>query len=163
MTDALPTLALSVRQPWAWAIIHGGKDVENRTAAAIRKGNMKPGRICIHASKTMTQGEYNTAAMNIWLFTDAIAPPPDELIYGGIIGTVTVTGIVKESESCWFTGPPALVLQDPQPIDPIPSPGALGYFHWRRSGEIMKPKPWMIKQAQDNKHEYFDFLTNDPE
>lgn len=22
---------LTVRQPWAWAIIHGGKDVENRT------------------------------------------------------------------------------------------------------------------------------------
>ena len=21
---------LTVRQPWAWAIIHGGKDVENR-------------------------------------------------------------------------------------------------------------------------------------
>jgi len=22
---------LSIRQPWAWLIIHGGKDVENRT------------------------------------------------------------------------------------------------------------------------------------
>lgn len=25
--------ALTVQQPWAWAIIHGGKDVENRTQA----------------------------------------------------------------------------------------------------------------------------------
>ena len=24
--------ALTVQQPWAWAIVHGGKDVENRTA-----------------------------------------------------------------------------------------------------------------------------------
>ena len=23
--------AITVRQPWAWAILHGGKDVENRT------------------------------------------------------------------------------------------------------------------------------------
>ncbi|WP_409188395.1 hypothetical protein [Bradyrhizobium sp. RDM4] len=34
--DALPEFALSVRQPWAWAIIHGGKDVENRSAPAVR-------------------------------------------------------------------------------------------------------------------------------
>ena len=27
MTD-LPELALSVRQPWAWAIIYAGKDIE---------------------------------------------------------------------------------------------------------------------------------------
>ncbi len=26
-----PMLALSIRQPWAWAIIHAGKDVENRS------------------------------------------------------------------------------------------------------------------------------------
>jgi hypothetical protein len=32
----LPRLAISVRQPWAWAIIHGGKPLENRTAGAIK-------------------------------------------------------------------------------------------------------------------------------
>lgn len=36
----LPELALSVRQPWAWAIIHAGKDIENRSwqdiTAALR-------------------------------------------------------------------------------------------------------------------------------
>ena len=37
-----PSVALSVRQPWAWAIIHGGKDVENRTKYAITLGGMKP-------------------------------------------------------------------------------------------------------------------------
>ena len=30
-TEAVPTRSLTVRQPWAWAIMHGGKDVENRT------------------------------------------------------------------------------------------------------------------------------------
>ena len=38
--------ALSVRQPWAWAIIHAGKDVENRTW-----GTRYHGPLLIHASK----------------------------------------------------------------------------------------------------------------
>ena len=40
---------LTVRQPWAWAIIHGGKDVENRVrniAGAYR------GPVAIHVAKT---------------------------------------------------------------------------------------------------------------
>lgn len=27
----LPPLALSIRQPWAWAILCAGKDIENRS------------------------------------------------------------------------------------------------------------------------------------
>ncbi|MBB3041198.1 hypothetical protein [Nocardioides soli] len=30
--------ALTVQQPWAWAIVHGGKDVENRTQAWSYRG-----------------------------------------------------------------------------------------------------------------------------
>lgn len=37
MTE-LPPLALSVRQPWAWAIIYAGKDIENRLWGASRTG-----------------------------------------------------------------------------------------------------------------------------
>ena len=41
--------ALTVKQPWAWAIIHGGKDVENRSWMP----NLGPRgmRIAIHAGK----------------------------------------------------------------------------------------------------------------
>ena len=38
--------ALTVRQPWAWAIVHGGKDVENRT----RSLGPYRGPVAIHAS-----------------------------------------------------------------------------------------------------------------
>lgn len=41
-----PMRALSVRQPWAWAICHG-KDVENRS-----KGTKHRGLLAIHASKS---------------------------------------------------------------------------------------------------------------
>ena len=67
MTGAhdLPELALSVRQPWAWAIIRAGKGVENRTPFAIGKGQLARAvgkRIAIHAAKGMTRGEYESAA-----------------------------------------------------------------------------------------------------
>ena len=39
---------LTVRQPWAWAIIHGGKDVENRVRNIAGDYH---GPIAIHAAK----------------------------------------------------------------------------------------------------------------
>lgn len=38
--------AITVRQPWAWAILHGGKDVENRTRNIAGKYR---GPLVIHA------------------------------------------------------------------------------------------------------------------
>ncbi|MBF0247695.1 MAG: hypothetical protein HQL36_06425 [Alphaproteobacteria bacterium] len=137
----LPTIALSVRQPWAWAIIHGGKDIENRSAAAVRHG-MEPGRICIHASKGMTQDEYDDTRA----FMERIGvecPRPDELVRGAIIGAVTVVSVAKEHESPWFFGPRGLVLTDPVAVEPIPAAGQLGYFTWKRGNELDVPKPWM--------------------
>ncbi|MFP7833105.1 hypothetical protein [Marisediminicola sp. LYQ134] len=40
---------LTVRQPWAWAIIHAGKDVENRTRNIA--GDYR-GHVAIHVSRT---------------------------------------------------------------------------------------------------------------
>ena len=57
----LPKLALSVRQPWAWAIIHADKDIENRSWQAVNHGLRQRGRICIHAAKGMTRDEYEEA------------------------------------------------------------------------------------------------------
>ena len=45
--------ALTVRQPWAWAIIHGGKDVENRTRNLT--GSYR-GPVAIHAGLQVDQG-----------------------------------------------------------------------------------------------------------
>ncbi len=38
-------MALSIRPAWAWAIIHGGKDVENRSTRTSFRG-----RFLVHAS-----------------------------------------------------------------------------------------------------------------
>lgn len=140
--DDLPRLALSVRQPSAWAIIHGGKIVENRSLGAIRAGRMTPGPICIHAATGMKEDEYRYLH---WRFAQhgSICPRPDALVRGAIIGTVEVVEIITESDSPWFGGEAGLLLANPQAVDPIPATGALGYFEWVRGGEIAAPKPWM--------------------
>jgi len=40
--------AILIRQPWAWLIVHGYKDVENRTWSTKYRGP-----ILIHAGKTL--------------------------------------------------------------------------------------------------------------
>lgn len=143
----LPALALSVRQPWAWAIIHGGKDVENRTSKAISFMNPMFGGRAIHAAKGMTRDEYESA--HAFMASLGVrCPPPADLPRGGIIGCVYVQGVVKESSSYWFFGPRGLVLADPRPHAFVPAIGALGYFAWHPSGGAADPPlRWMLPRS----------------
>lgn len=138
----LPQIALSVRQPWAWAVIHAGKDIENRSSAAVTKGEMRPMRIAVHAAKGMTKDEYEDARA-FMLEQGVDCPRPDDLIRGGVIGEVTVTAVVSEHESPWFFGPRGLVLAGAMPCNPVPASGALGFFQWREGGKFEAAKPWM--------------------
>ncbi len=142
---SLPTIALSVRQPWAWAICHAGKDIENRSMFAVRKGRLEPKSICIHASKGLTQSEYDSAR-HFMSDLGVVCPAPSDLARGGIIGKATITTIVKESDSPWFMGPRGLVLTEALPVTPIPCLGALGFFTWHEAGSMELPKPWMERR-----------------
>jgi len=138
----LPELALSVRQPWAWAIIHGGKDIENRSWQAVNHGLKRRGPICIHASKGMTRREYESASD--FMFSIGVqCPPPADLARGAIIGTVNVVDVVSDHVSPWFFGPRGLVMTDRKPCEIIPSSGALGFFKWSPAGELSVPSKWM--------------------
>lgn len=141
----LPTKALSVRQPWAWAIIFAGKDIENRSWQAVNHGLEVRGRIVLHAAKGMTKAEYDEAAT----FMSSIGidcPPPADLWRGAVIGSVEVVDVVSSHSSPWFFGPRGLVLRNPQSFAPEPVAGALGYFDWqsRRSEDFPKPAKWML-------------------
>lgn len=138
----LPPLALSVRQPWAWAIINGGKVIENRSMGSIRAGRMGPGHICIHAASGMSEAEYRYGQWRLARH-GVRCPRPDELVRGGLIGTVHVTDIITESDSEWFGGDAGLLLADPRAITPIPASGALGYFEWQPATGFAPDKPWM--------------------
>lgn len=138
----LPKIALSIRQPWAWAIIYAGKDVENRTTFAVTKAGFDARPVAIHASKGMTREEYEDAA-EFMASLGVECPRPDDLVRGAIIGIANVTAIVKASSSQWFFGPRGLLLADQREIESIPCLGALGYFEWKKSGELAEPLPWM--------------------
>ncbi len=91
----------------------------------------------------MTRREYEETREFIEDEIRLEVPRPDALFRGGIIGAVTVTDVVLESESPWFFGPRGLVLACPEAINPIPASGALGYFTWKEGGDLDAPKPWM--------------------
>ena len=125
----MPTKALSVRQPWAWAIIHAGKDVENRTRRTLFRGDFY-----IHASKGMTLAEYH-AFIDFYAnikgeYNDAIlqTPLPEDLERGGIIGIATLSDCVEASSSPWFFGPYGFALENVRPTRFIQCKGALGFF-----------------------------------
>lgn len=109
--------ALSVRQPWAWAIIYAGKNIENRP----RRTNFR-GRIAVHASKTPHEVRR--------LPRGARKPPPEEdWIYGAILGFVDIVDCVDTHRSKWFEGPYGYVLANPTPLEhPVPCKGQLGLW-----------------------------------
>jgi hypothetical protein len=110
--------ALSIRQPWAYLIIHGGKDIENRT---WRRSFTGP--VLVHASKKIEIEAYNRLA------DEGIALPPiEDLQTGGIIGKVKITGCVSESDSPWFSGPFGFTLADPEPLPFRACRGQLFFF-----------------------------------
>ncbi|MBI1202591.1 MAG: hypothetical protein GC182_08785 [Rhodopseudomonas sp.] len=147
----LPDIAISVRQPWAWALIFAGKDMENRSHGAIRMmTRMAPliGRKAIHASKGMTRDEYESAR-DFMASIGIQVPHPGHLARGGIIGSVEIVGTVKASDkpqSDWFFGPGALVCANPEHCRFIPSVGALGLFKWTEADLSIVPTParWML-------------------
>ncbi|MFA7504240.1 MAG: hypothetical protein WCZ28_06040 [Burkholderiaceae bacterium] len=142
----VPNMALSARQPWAWALIHGGKDVENRGEMAIRRGGMRTlvgKRIAIHAAKGMTRAEYERAR-DFMASIGVSCPAPADLERGGIIGSAFLASVVKEHTSPWFFGPRGLCLIHPEPVPFIGARGELGMFPW--SPNLAQPEPpakWM--------------------
>ena len=128
MTE-LPLFALSIRQPWAWAIVSAGKDIENRCWSENNPARRFSGPFCIHAAQGMTKGEYEDAAR----FMNGIGircPAMEALPRGGIVGTARLIEIVRHSDSPWFMGSSGLVLKDAKAVDFIPAKGKLGFFKW---------------------------------
>lgn len=160
--DDMPRLALSVRQPSAWAIIAGHKPIENRTLGSIRAGRMGPGRIALHASAGLKEDEFRYLHWRLGKH-GVRCPNPMDLPRGCIIGAVTVTAIITESDSAWFGGVAGLTLTNPEPCTPIPCPGALGYFEWRAGGTLARPAKWMTKWGTpDSRAQTADMFPNAP-
>ena len=121
-------VALSIRQPWAWAILHAGKDIENRGWSTNFRG-----RFYLHAAKGMALAEYEdfvafTCNRSRFDALEVARPSREDLLFGGIIGEAELVDCVREHASPWFTGEYGFVLRIAQPLPFRPLKGSLGFF-----------------------------------
>ena len=118
--------ALSIRQPWAWLIVNGHKDIENRSWRTRYRGP-----VLIHASQGVKTREYATAYNLIHsalLGSGIQLPHIDDLQTGGIVGVATITDCVEQSDSPWFFGEKGFVLADAKPLQFQQMKGKLSFF-----------------------------------
>jgi hypothetical protein len=114
--------ALTIKQPWVHAILHEGKDIENRSWQRNFRG-----WLAIHASaRPSTQAGFPRGHH---------LPDLNALDYSAICGVARVVDIVTASRSKWFSRPDdgsvnfGWVLADATPLkNPIPCKGALGLW-----------------------------------
>ncbi|HBP1341823.1 ASCH domain-containing protein [Pseudomonas aeruginosa] len=114
--------ALSVRQPWAWLIVHRHKPIENRSWKTGYRGDL-----LIHASQGMTKDEY-AEALSLCNKLGVELPEFSALERGGVVGRVTVTGCVDESDSPWFSGKYGWEMSEATPLPFMPCKGRLSLF-----------------------------------
>lgn len=116
--------AISIRQPWAWLVVNGWKNIENRERRFSHRGPL-----LIHAAQSMTQPDYEACRIFVdGICADLAMPDIPDLPRGSIVGEVVVLDCVASHSSPWFTGPWGLVLDEACQCDPIPWRGMPGLF-----------------------------------
>lgn len=154
--NTLPTVALSLREPWATAVVRLGKTVENRVWSTKFRGPL-----FIHAAKGCTKTEYLDAVH--WMVSRGLArsrffgrsvfrvagvdpatlpeiPPLEEMQRGGVIGRARLVDVIPPcaSEPPMFERPcthpwhmceqTGFLLADVAPLPFVPLRGELGFF-----------------------------------
>lgn len=128
---------LSIRQPWAWLILCGWKDVENRTWPTKIRGT-----VLIHAAAGCTIREHDEAML--WIARNNRIPlrfgdiPRRSLDRGGIVGSVEIVDCVTESESPWFVGPYGFVLKNAKPLPFMRCRGKLGFYRLKVADTLIQ-------------------------
>lgn len=128
--------ALSVRAPWSWWILEGGKDIENRGLRFPRRNVHE--RVLIHQSKWWNDDEVdwdNQEADSMYQKTHdhgiGLLGGIGEIREwcGCLVGSVEIVDYVTESDSPWFAGPLGIVVRNPIMLpELIPFKGMLGFF-----------------------------------
>jgi hypothetical protein len=120
--------ALSLRQPWAWLVVNGYKDIENRSWRTNHRGPL-----LIHASANQSNCSEESLAEMEQKYRVKI---PRELPFGGIIGIVDVVDCAKQHPSIWkFRGSWGWVLKSPHRLPYRKCKGFVGLFkpHFSKS------------------------------
>ncbi|MFA6195249.1 MAG: hypothetical protein WC656_01240 [Sulfurimonas sp.] len=125
--------ALSVKQPWAWAICNlpdaFKKPFENRTWNTKYRGEF-----LVHASKGF---DLNGYARMCWYLKElgynGKIPTKKEFIYGAFVGKTELVDVMQQSEDIWFEGIYGFKLENTVAFnEPIPYKGQLNFFNVER-------------------------------
>ena len=149
--------AISIRQPWAWAVAQGWKTIENRS-----RGTGYRGVLAIHAPKRVnTEDEnhlFHLVAEHLKRHPES-DPDRAEHLAGNpgavareyeadqaagtsaIVGIARIVDVIREEpdgdSALWYNGDVGLVLEDARAlIDPVRTAGALGLWHVTGNLEI---------------------------
>jgi len=162
--------ALTVQQPWAWAIIHGGKSVENRTQAWGYRGPL-----AIHAgARVSDRGMESPLVLKaaaqvdpdrpvVYRFLDKVWRH-ESLELGAIIGVVELVDVHQAEDGCcgspWAETSYAehggrtrrelvhLVLEDPVALaEGVPCRGSLGL--WTVPADVLEQVGSQLRAADD--------------
>ncbi len=116
--------ALTLRPHWAWLVVSGHKEIENRSWQTRLRG-----RIWIHASSSrVTRAEYEHFVAICRKRRIKQFPKQDGFKIGGIVGKVEIVACVNRSRSFWFDGPYGFVLTNARKTRFKPLKGRLGFF-----------------------------------
>lgn len=117
--------ALSIRQPWAAAILYAGKRIENRTWYSGFRGEF-----LLHAGQTFDRDTDLDFGGNLPDNADPYSP----VNRGALLGVATITACIPVSavphdQRRWAIGPWCFVLANVRAFaQPIPYKGRLGFF-----------------------------------
>lgn len=116
--------ALTIHQPWAWAIAQGYKTIENRNWVTSYRGPL-----LIHAGrsrKSIESGRRFLGRLGIEM------PDADQLAFGAIMAITRLKHCLELEaviENPFAEGPICWVLEDVHAIEPLPWPGEQGLFN----------------------------------
>lgn len=120
--------AISVQQPWAWAIMEAGKNIENRDW-----GTSYRGPLVVHAPSRKAKW-WNDGVKALKRL--GIEPPPAaDLDFGAMIGLVDLVDCLPVGDPSlqgnrWAFGPMCLMLENPRLFErPLAAKGAMGLWH----------------------------------
>jgi len=133
--------AITLHQPWAWAVIHGPKRVENRPWRIYHRG-----WLAVHAGRL----DECRVGGDITL-PDGSVVRDDQLVFSALIGLVQVVGCVEPRDlpgDPFAVGPWCHKYAEPRPlVKPFPCRGHQGLWDVDIPDEYLTGPPAMITTA----------------
>jgi hypothetical protein len=117
-------LALSIRQPWAWLVAHGYKDIENRDWQTHVRG-----WVLVHAAGRLP-AKWDWSANALFAAKRGVQIPCHRGVeLGCLVGVMRIDDCVTTHSSRWFTGPYGFVIGRAAAfLAPVSCAGSLKYF-----------------------------------